>query len=367
MFMFAQSFSAQIRIYSIPEALDFQQSFDKTLGPAVITIFLSTVLSNSKLTEKYILSTVHLNTWNSLQRTLWPILKFLMYRHYDLSRKSVERAWQVVEDAFKEVDEQLSKDNGRQYIAGETLTAADISFASHAALVLFPNEADDTFASHLGLKLPSLKELPKTVAEKAKTLRQTKAGKHAIRMYRKERVSQGDGESDGGYRSFPSKHSKENNPWWSQEGGHRLKMAIYSVLLVLILILNGCLLFLPAWAFVLSPLVFMGAGYWAYKKYIKGTVLDTRLSQIYFTIYTTPVPTERDKIEAEQENKDKASAEVNEETRKTKGGDVPVAAKWQPKAAVIASVNNDQNACSLDGLKERTNVTAVAAEREKAQ
>ncbi|KAJ3411341.1 hypothetical protein HDV05_002362 [Chytridiales sp. JEL 0842] len=304
MFMFASAFSTPIRIYSTPIALELQQKFDKVLGPAVIRVFLDTVLTDPKLEEKYILSTVHLNTWAALQRVCWPLLKIAMKRHYKINPNSVEDAWATVERIFGEIDQRLEKDSNIKYLAGTTnITAADISFASHAALVLFPNEVDDTFASALGLKLPSYSELPLKVAERARKLRETKAGKFAIRMYRKERASK---DNPSGCRSFPSKYTKENNPWWSQEGGYRLQMAVMTGLVVLTLVMNIFIMFLPLWASLVAIGVIIGVALWGYRKYIRNSLLETRIKQIWFTLFGTPVPTERDKLEAAEEEKTKA-------------------------------------------------------------
>jgi hypothetical protein len=315
MYLFATSFHSSLRIYSIPASLDLQEGYDKTLGPAVIKIFLSTVLSNSTLTEKYILSTVHINTWASVQRSVWPFLRLCMSFYYDLSPRSISEAWKVVDQVFSEVEAELLKESGgRAFIAGgNTISAADMSFASHAALVLFPNSQDDTFADNLGLVLPSLKELPAQVQENARRLRATVAGKHALRMYRKERVAP---ERKDGFRSYPSKFSKENNPWWTQSNGFFLQYGVYAGLVALVLVLVAMIAFLPYQANTLILIACVGYVHIN----VVGTELEKKLKQVYFVAFGKPVPTERDLAEAKQqqgekENEDEGDAEEETEQK----------------------------------------------------
>ncbi|KAI8853021.1 hypothetical protein BC829DRAFT_383547 [Chytridium lagenaria] len=300
MYMFAHSFHNRIRVYSIPEALELQQGFDKELGPAVIRIYVSTILSSPVLVEKYMLSNVHLNTWKAINRLLFPAIRWALYYVLDLKKSSVETAWKTVDKIFGEVERELEKDGGRKYIAGDTLTAADISFSSHATLVLFPNEAEDTFASSLGLKLPSLKELPKDVSAAAKRLRSTKAGKHVLRMYRKERVPK---ERPEGFRSLLSKHSKENNPWWAKDGGEKLFINLYGCLFTYIVIWGLVIITAPLWALIMFVGMQGAGGYYAYCKY-RGSILETRVQQLWFAVFGKHEPTERDLLEQESQKRD---------------------------------------------------------------
>ncbi|KAJ3105176.1 hypothetical protein HDU96_008675 [Phlyctochytrium bullatum] len=143
MYLFAHSFHNRVRLYTPPEAHDFQERFDKLLGPAAIRIFLSVILADASLAETYLINNVHLNTWKALNRLFWPLIRVALIRYFDVSKDSVEDAWKTVQDIFDDVSRRLEDAGPKSYIAGETFTAADISFAAHATLVLFPNDSDD--------------------------------------------------------------------------------------------------------------------------------------------------------------------------------------------------------------------------------
>lgn len=203
-------------MYADTNSVDLQEYFDKNLAPASRTIFLNTVLCRWSLTEKYILSTPHLNTWNTAQRVLWPIIYVFLRRTYGINEAAVQDAWKTVDACFDKVDEILKTQGRNHYLIGDSLSAADISFASHAALVLFPNQ-DDVWADRLTLKTPKLSEIPEELASKIKKLRASAAGSFAIRMYKKERGTS--------LRQQASKHHSKNNPFWAKSETFR-KVAV---------------------------------------------------------------------------------------------------------------------------------------------
>ncbi|KAJ3100773.1 hypothetical protein HDU97_001944 [Phlyctochytrium planicorne] len=300
MYLFAHSFNNRVRIYGNPISLDLQQSYDEKLGPAVTKTFLAAVMYRKSLAEKYLILNVHLNTWKALNRLLWPILKFAMTRHFDLSSKSIESARQEIVMIFEAVGKELSKDGGRQFICGNSLSAADISFSSHAALVLFPNEEEDSFGSKLGLRLPSLKDLPKEASDLARKLRTTIAGKHALKMYRKERTPK---DKPDGFRSFPSKHSKEANPWWSRDDGELLLINTYGCLLTFGVITLAVMITMPLWAKLLFIGCQIAASFLAYVWLYKNSTLETRIKQLAFAVFGKHMPTERDLLEQRRDSK----------------------------------------------------------------
>ncbi|KAJ3124669.1 hypothetical protein HK100_011153 [Physocladia obscura] len=209
MYLYAHSFNTPLKIYSAPRALDLQEYFHKNLTPAVTRIYLSIILSSKKLTQKYLIGNTHLNTLRAIQATTWPIIRIAMYFWFGLSQKKIECAWADIEIVFTRVEDELANQGGK-YIAAQTFTAADISFASHATFVLFPNDEDDENSENdafgaIGCIVPSLKEIPKNVSEKVRKLRGRVAGQHAMKMWMNER---GFASKPDGYRSFPSKYCK---------------------------------------------------------------------------------------------------------------------------------------------------------------
>jgi hypothetical protein len=217
-------------MYANTDSVDLQEYLDQNLAPAARLIFLSTVLGSFKLSEKYILSTPHLNYWNTLQRIFWIPLWISLNFKYDLSQKSIDAAWDKVNECFQRVEEELKKQASKSnsYLMGESISAADVSFAAHAELVLFP-KSSDLWADSLGIKTPRLDEITdrKTV-EKVENLRKSVAGLFAIRMYKKER-----GKSQA---IRLSKHSHVNNPFWAKSDLFR-KLAVFVLPTILTFIL----------------------------------------------------------------------------------------------------------------------------------
>lgn len=285
MYLFAHSLSTTIRLYTPHSALDLQTKFDEILAPAARIIFLNVVLNNSHLARKYLIDTVHLNTWRTLCVLTWPVMAFLMKWWFQPNRKAtLERAWDTVTEVFAEVDAELEKQSESTprgkvpYLCGSTITAADITFACHSAQVLFPNSRVDTFASKLGILVPSLDELPTEVAERVRHFRSTRAGKHAIRMYRKER-----GEN---FRTRSSKYSKENNPWWAEEG--RLNGIVWGLITIIVgtlaLIIRVC----NIWEGAIVTGGIIGATAAIIGMRLRGTVWEERAKQACFMCFNKP-------------------------------------------------------------------------------
>ncbi|WP_322024088.1 glutathione S-transferase family protein [Burkholderia sp. BCC1977] len=91
----------------------------------------------------------------------------------DSAARSIER----VRAIFKEVDARLG--DGRRFLVDDRFTAADLAFAALAAPVLFPAEYRAAY--------PSLDDVPAAMRDEALRLRDTAAGRFAMRLYGEER------------------------------------------------------------------------------------------------------------------------------------------------------------------------------------
>ncbi|KAI9099316.1 hypothetical protein DFS34DRAFT_649038 [Phlyctochytrium arcticum] len=277
--LFSRSLSSPIRLYTPPSALDLQTQFDNTLAPAAQVILLNAVLGSRQLTRKYLIDPTHLNSWRVGYAVLRPVVHtVLSFRSGCRDARRVADAWGAVQMIFDTVDDQLAQQARETqirepYLCGKTFTAADISFASHCIPILFPNPARDTFAGQIGMSVPSLDELSPDVADRVRALRATRAGKHAIRMWRRERgVS---------CRTWRSKYGKENNPWWANEA--RLGGMVYGGITVLV----GVVLAVSreagwVWGTALFSLCLIAACLGLYMSF-RHTTLATRAHQLFFT------------------------------------------------------------------------------------
>ncbi len=82
-----------------------------------------------------------------------------------------------VHGVFKDVDERLN--DGRRFLVGERFTAADLTFAALAAPVLFPAGYRAAY--------PALDDVPAAMRAEVLRLRDTDAGRFALRLFLQER------------------------------------------------------------------------------------------------------------------------------------------------------------------------------------
>eukprot|EP00842_Homolaphlyctis_polyrhiza_P006913 jgi/Hompol1/810/HPOL_004514-RA len=288
MYLFSQAFSGRIRLYSPASALDLQEEFDNKLAVAARTIYLHTMLSNPSLAKKYLADRIYLNQWRVLNQVLWPLLRRAMWYYYGLGKTdTLDAAWQTVASTFEQVEAILIETHKSKtvnvpkivadlsnFLTGKTLTAADISFASHAALVLFPHEDDSYGGGKIKLPLPSLSELPKQLSERVQALRRTAAGQYASRLYRKERGKC--------LARRPSKHSKANNPDWAN--AHILRTMAINRISPIILAVLVPVMFLPLWLAIVAWLICIAGAYYGVYLPNKDSVVVQRMRQIWFVL-----------------------------------------------------------------------------------
>jgi len=234
-FLYSRALGSKLRIYSNQEALTHEKYFDENLAPAAKTIFYSMVLPSKKLCEDIIFKSIHLSTWRTLYRLIWPIAKMNMKNIFGVRNKKVqEEAWDKVEETFKYADDLLSKSDG-EYLLGKTLTAADITFAAHAIPILCPNAEEHIWFNDngIGIRCPSIKDLPANLKSKVESYRLRPSGAFAMKLYKTKR-----GKSCG---SKPSRYAKENTPLWAQE--YTLRRFVYGLFILAVAL---------GWFFVLS-------------------------------------------------------------------------------------------------------------------
>ncbi|KAI9203022.1 uncharacterized protein BJ171DRAFT_625406 [Polychytrium aggregatum] len=284
-FLFSSSFTRSLRIYTPVSVLDIQESYDDAFAAATRTLYLNMILS-SDLAHQHMVANVHLNTHKAIYSLTWPFWKRIMRFYYHINPNTVKQASETVDLVFARVGKTLRANGSARgssttspYQVGEHFTAADLSFAAHAALVLLPSEDDGSFGYNMGVALPSLKEVPLSYSLYAKRLRATTAGKYAIQMYRKER----------GFRfgRKESRFSRENNPWWAEPG--KLGSSIISALWVVVLIVAPLLvlvaLVVPIWVSLTVMVAIAGTVWLFWGQKILQLRCVHRLRQLCFILF----------------------------------------------------------------------------------
>ena len=156
------------------EALE--DRFDEELGPQVRRWGYDQMLPDAALVRK---------VWERkvpASQTRWlplivPIGRPLVKFAYRITPEKAARSLERTRAAFREVDALLA--DGRRYLVGGRLTAADITFASLAGPAVLPPESR---AAH-----PLLEEAPPAMREEIVRLRATPAGRFALRLYQEAR------------------------------------------------------------------------------------------------------------------------------------------------------------------------------------
>ena len=106
-----------------------------------------------------------------------PLARRLVRAGYKITPESAQRSLDRVRGVFQEVDERLR--DGRRFLVGDRFTAADLTFAALAAPVLLPVECRAV--------LPMLENIPASMRGEVLRLRNTDAGRFALRLFAEER------------------------------------------------------------------------------------------------------------------------------------------------------------------------------------
>lgn len=110
----------------------------------------------------------------------FPFMSRKVRQVYSITADSAAAALQGIKEIFEIVNQRLA--GGKTYLAGDIISAADITFAALAAPVLLPPEHPVTVAK--------IEELPIEMAAVIKELQSTAAGVYALRLYREQRQVQ---------------------------------------------------------------------------------------------------------------------------------------------------------------------------------
>lgn len=154
------------------EAEELEELFDETLGPHARRLAYYHLLDDPNAVPALTDGVRRLE--RGLFRLSLPLCKGLMRRLMRIDAAGAERSRQKIDGVFAKVAELLA--DGRPYLTGERFTAADLTFAALAAIVLAPPE--------YGFPLPPLSESPPAYQSDVAHYRDLPGGEYALKLYR---------------------------------------------------------------------------------------------------------------------------------------------------------------------------------------
>jgi glutathione S-transferase len=158
--------------------MQLESDFDNKLGPATRRYFYFHMMPNKNAMMGVLRQNIP-----PLEATVlpafFPILKMLILKSLRINEEGAKRSHEKIDAVFAQVEEILRP--GQEFLVGNSISAADISFASLAAPILFPE--------NYGVPLPSLKEIPEAMQVEILKWQTSKAGQFALKLYQNFRKS----------------------------------------------------------------------------------------------------------------------------------------------------------------------------------
>ena len=158
------------------EVESFEASFDTDLGPHSRRWAYAHLLPNLALV-RYLWTQRAPALESMTVKALAPFIRLLVRSTYRITPASRERSLSRALEIFQKVESVLA--DGRRYLVTDRFTAADLTFAVLAAPMLLPPQCRAV--------QPALDEVPSSMREEILRLRETIAGRFALRMFEEER------------------------------------------------------------------------------------------------------------------------------------------------------------------------------------
>jgi len=150
--------------------------FDLQLGVSIRCWAYFYLFNHPKLMRKLWCESVPPHE-STLFPIVFPVMRSRARRGYNITAESAASSLNRIKRLFEKVNKLLA--DGRSYLVGNCFSAADLTFACLAAVILMPSE--------YGGKTLSLQELPDEMALVHQELRETPAGAYVFRLFREER------------------------------------------------------------------------------------------------------------------------------------------------------------------------------------
>ena len=159
-----------------------EEQFDTELGPHTRRWAYAHLLPDAKLL-RWLWSRGVPRLESGLLPVVTPLASRLVRAAYKVTPEGAQRSLERVRGIFRQVDDRLGSlgnlGSGRQFLVGQHFTAADLTFAALAAPMLLPMECRAV--------QPTLDAVPAAMREEVLRLRDTDAGRFALRLFSQER------------------------------------------------------------------------------------------------------------------------------------------------------------------------------------
>ena len=154
---------------------DFVNQFDSLLAPAVRQWFYAHTFNRPDLIKPLWCQGVP-----KIERMLFPVvfrwMRSNISQTYTINSNTILDVDAIISQVFQTVETKLS--DGRKYLVNDRFSAADLTFATLAAAMVSPKG--------YGAIMPELDQLPITMANRIRELRETIAGKFVLRLYEEQ-------------------------------------------------------------------------------------------------------------------------------------------------------------------------------------
>lgn len=149
---------------------------DRGLGPSIRRWLYFHILPETPIAAELLTSTGP--RWErSLTRALFPAMRAMMRRGMKVNAAGAARSWQRVAATFDAVDARLA--DGRRYLVGDRFSAADLTFAALASVLVQPKER--------GFPVPASGTRIPAIAAEVAAVQARPCGRFIARMYAEER------------------------------------------------------------------------------------------------------------------------------------------------------------------------------------
>ena len=179
----------KLRLYPAEHAdaiRELEKRLHDDLGPPGRVLDYNYLLPSWTLTARIMFHNAGL-VQATLFMLLFPLIRMALRKGLGVSEARAVKATDKIRAVFADMSRLLEANavlykTDRPYLIGNTFTAADLTFAALASIVVNVNHEDG-----FGAWMPRLVELPPGLRAISEGFRATPAGQHALRMYREHR------------------------------------------------------------------------------------------------------------------------------------------------------------------------------------